>query len=156
MSTSQQKIFKAGEFLFDEGSPANSIFIIAKGTVAIRKKKNQSFIELDRLGPNSILGELAFFDRHVPRSAAAVAITDVQAMEISFEALDKIYGTIPDYFRAMVASMAERLRKANEKIQRLQKLTIDGNLSKEKDTDLESLLKASAEIEAELDKDKKK
>lgn len=68
-----------------------------------------------------VIGELSFFDRQ-PRSATGVAIVDVEAMEISFESLEKIYATVPDYMKTIMAAMADRLRKANETIQQLQKL----------------------------------
>jgi CRP-like cAMP-binding protein len=66
------------------------------------------------------LGELSFFDRQ-PRSAAAVALTEVEVLEIGFDQLDKVYQLVPDYMKTIMASVADRLRKANETIKRLQK-----------------------------------
>ncbi len=120
----QERFFRPGEFLFHEGEPSQSMFLIKKGSVAIRKRSGGGFIELARLFSSEILGELSFFDRN-PRSASAVALTEVEAVEISFENLDRIFAGVPDYFKTIIAAMAERLRKANETIRRLEKDILD-------------------------------
>jgi len=114
------KTYKAGQTLFNEGDPSQSIFIIKKGAVSIRKKKGSSFVEVSKLLSNEVIGELSFFDR-LPRSASAVAIIDVEVLEIPFESMEKIYSGIPPYMKTIAASIAERLRKANETIRTLQK-----------------------------------
>lgn len=119
------KTFKPGDFLFHEGDSSNCIFIVQKGLVAIRKKKQgQAFVEIARLGLGEVIGELAFFDRK-PRSASAFALTEVEVLEIDFGSLDKVYGTVPDYIKTIMSAVAARLRRANETIRKLQKDTIE-------------------------------
>lgn len=115
-----KKEFAPGQYIFREGESSNSMFLIQKGTVSIRKVKGPAHIEIARVYANEVLGELSFFDRQ-PRSAAAIALTDVVLLEIRFDALDKIYVNVPDYLRTIMASVADRLRKANETIRRLQR-----------------------------------
>ena len=112
--------FRPGNAIFKEGEPSKSMFVIKKGTVAIRKMKGGGFIELARVYTNEVIGELSFFDR-TTRSATAIPLTEVEALEIDFASLDKIYKTIPPYFKTIFACVAERLRKADETIKRLQK-----------------------------------
>jgi len=114
------KALKPGETLFTEGDPSKSIYILKKGALSVRKKKGNAFVEVGKVLNNEILGELSFFDR-MPRSATAVAIMESEVLEIPFEAMEKIYNTIPDYIRTIIASLADRLRKANETIRTLQK-----------------------------------
>lgn len=114
-----KKTYKPGQVLFNEAEPSNSIFIIQKGAVSIRKMKAKTYVEVAKCAPGEVLGELSFFDR-LPRSATAVAIMDVEVVEIPFEAMDKIYQSIPDYMKTIVAALADRLRKANETIRLLQ------------------------------------
>jgi len=114
------RFFRIGESIFKEGEPSRSLFLVKRGTIAIRKKQGQGFAELAKVYSNEILGELSFFDRQ-PRSAGAVALTEVEVVEIPFDSLAKVYGTIPDYIRAMMTAMAERLRRADEMIRKLQK-----------------------------------
>lgn len=120
-----QKTFKKDEVIFHEDDSSQSIYIIKKGTVSIRKRKMASFVEVGKLFQNEVLGEMAFFDRK-PRSASAVCLSDVEALEIPFEGLDKMYSGMPDYFKSIIASVVERLRKANMTIRKLE----DGQKSK--------------------------
>jgi CRP-like cAMP-binding protein len=123
--SSNQRYFKTGQFIFKDGDSPKSMFLIRKGAVAIQKVKGDRAIELARVYSNEVLGELSFFDRQ-PRSASAIALTDVELMEISFDDLDKVYINVPDYLKTIIASVAERLRRANDTIRRLQKKdTID-------------------------------
>ncbi len=123
MANAQNRTLRPGQSLFIEGESPRSMFLITKGTVAIRKSKGSAFVEIAKLNSNEVVGELSFFDRQ-PRSASAFALTDVEVTEIPFEALDKLFGTTPPYLKAMIAAMADRLRKANEIIKRLQKNTV--------------------------------
>lgn len=122
-----QRFFRTGQVLFREGDPSRSIFIIKKGTVSIRKAKGSAFVEIAKLYTNEVIGEMTFFDR-LPRSAFAFAATDLEVMEISFESLDQVYAQVPEYLRTIMAAMADRLRKANEMIRKLQKtMPMDGS-----------------------------
>ena len=114
------KSFGANQFLFREGEPSRAVYLIRKGVVSIRKAREGSTVELGRVHQNEVLGELSFFDR-LPRSASALAMTEVEALEIGFDALDKVYDSVPPYMKAFIAAMADRLRKANDTIRRLQK-----------------------------------
>ena len=100
-----------------------SVFLVLKGTISIRKMKGAAYIELARVYSNEVIGELSFFDRQ-PRSASAFALTEVEAIEIPFESLDKLFQSTPPYLKAMIAAMSDRLRKADEAIKRLQKQTM--------------------------------
>jgi CRP/FNR family cyclic AMP-dependent transcriptional regulator len=117
---STERHFRPGQFLFREGEKSNCLFLIKSGSVAIRKMKGGAYVELGRLYSNEVLGELSFFDR-LPRSAAAVALTEVEVLEIPFDSLDQIYTKVPDYMKTIISSVANRLRRANELIRSLQK-----------------------------------
>ena len=118
--SANDKYFRPGQYLFREGEPSRCMFLIRKGTVSVRKVKGAAYVEVGRAYSNEVLGELSFFDR-LPRSAAAVALTEVEVLEISFDSLDKIYVGVPDYLKTIIACVADRLRKANDTIKRLQK-----------------------------------
>jgi CRP/FNR family transcriptional regulator, cyclic AMP receptor protein len=151
-----QKYFRPGQYLFKEGEPSNCMYLIKKGTVAVRKMKGPAYVELGRLYSNEVLGELSFFDR-MPRSAAAIALTEVEILEIKFDSLDKIYATVPDYLKTIMASVADRLRKANDMIRRLQKnvVTDDGTEDRVPDAgpSATDILTATAGLDASLPSD---
>lgn len=149
MSAPSSRFYRPGEFLFREGDPSRSMFILNKGSVSIRRAKGSEYIELSRLYSGEILGELSFFDK-MPRSAAAVALTEVEVAEIPFEAIDKIYEGAPPYFKTIVSSIAGRLRKANDMIRRIQKDTAAAagasSIIKEDEPSLADILAATADI----------
>ncbi|MEO5969983.1 MAG: cyclic nucleotide-binding domain-containing protein [Bdellovibrionia bacterium] len=119
--SAEKKSYKAGQILFNDGEASHSLFIIEKGGVSIRKKKGNASVEVGKVLKGEVIGELSFFDRQ-PRSATAVAITDVEVIEISFASMENIYASIPDYMKTIMGSLAARLRKANDTIRQLRNL----------------------------------
>jgi CRP-like cAMP-binding protein len=111
--------YEPGEIVFHEGDASRSMYIIKSGVILIQKRTMKGQVEIARLRSGEVLGELSFFDRD-PRSATAVAVSDVELVVVDFESLDKIYSTVPSYIKTIVAAVARRLRRANETIKRLQ------------------------------------
>jgi len=144
-----QRYYRPGEYLFKEGEPSRCLFLVKKGTVSIRKMKGAAYVELARIYSNEVLGELSFFDRH-PRSAAAIALTEVEVLELHFDSLDKIWKQVPDYLKTIIAALAERLRKANDTIRRLQNNVVTdapgGGQAKPDELDPAAVLAATAGI----------
>ncbi len=129
--------YEAGKYLFRENDEADCLFIIKEGTVAIRKKKEGSQVELARIFAGEVLGELAFFDRS-PRNASALAINTVVVIKVPFEGLDKLYEKVPGYIKTIIKCVAVRLKKANDTIKRLQSKVVSEEFHKEvtrEDTD---------------------
>jgi CRP/FNR family cyclic AMP-dependent transcriptional regulator len=117
------KRIKAGEFIFKEGERPQAIYLIRAGTVSIQREYQSAggkeTVELARVTENELMGEMAFFDRQ-ERSASAVAVTDVDVLELDFESLDKVYLAVPDYMKMVMATIVARFRKANDRIRELQ------------------------------------
>lgn len=86
----ESSTFRAGEFLFREGSEAKSLFLVKVGRISIRKSIDAGYVEIAQVGPNQILGEIGFFD-HRPRSADVVAVTYCEVVEIPYEALAPMF-----------------------------------------------------------------
>jgi CRP-like cAMP-binding protein len=105
--------------VFSEDDEATAMYVILRGTVSIQKSKHGTTSELAQLGPNEVMGEVSLFGRRT-RTASAVALTDLDTLEISFEALDNFYDTVPDFLKIIFASMSDRLRKADDRIQELE------------------------------------
>lgn len=146
-----EKQIRAGQFLFREGEVSKSLFLITKGTLSVRKSKGSEFVELGRIFSGEVVGEVSFFDR-APRSASAIAISDVEVVEISFESMERIYESVPSYFKTIMASLSDRLRKADELIRKLQNETIREKSATGDPTNLESpsaadVLAATADID---------
>lgn len=151
--SASQRYFRPGQNLFKEGDPSRAMYVVQKGTVSVRKMKGGGYVELGRIHANEVLGELSFFDR-LPRSATAIALNEVEVIEIDFVSLDKIYKGIPNYFKTIFACVAERLRKSNETVRRLHRHIIsdkDGVVAAEKEAEAAQEV-SDADTEAMLEK----
>lgn len=141
----KRKKLKTGEFLFREGDEAHAMYVVHKGDLSIQVLKGDTPLELARISANGVLGELAFFNR-TPRSASAVAVTDVEVSEIPFAALDRIYQTVPPYLQTIFSCVAERLRKATATIRQMSNAAGGG---KEDKAQLSALLEMSVSLDPE-------
>lgn len=122
-SKSGLRSLKTGEVLFNDGDPAESLFIIQKGQIRLYKPKGKGFIEIGVLRAGEVIGEMAFFDEDgsgKKRSCSAAAITGVEVVEISFLAFGKTMQSLNPWFKTIINTLASRLRKANGRIKELE------------------------------------
>ena len=118
------RALKAGEVLFNDGGPADSLFIIQKGQIRLYKPKGKGFIELAVLRVGEVLGEMAYFDSRKSgpgtRSCAAQAIVGSEVIEISFAAFGKTLESLNPWFKSIIQTLADRLRNTNRKVKDLE------------------------------------
>ena len=124
-STAQKKsgikMLDPGQILFNEGDKAESMYIIQKGQLRLFRPKGKGYVELAVLRAGEVLGEMAYFDPDSKtRSASASAITAVDIIEISFVALDKTMVSLNPWFKTLINTLADRLRKSNERVRTLE------------------------------------
>jgi CRP/FNR family transcriptional regulator, cyclic AMP receptor protein len=100
--------FKAGEVIFRQGDPAQELFVIQTGTIEIRLGNRV----LETLSVHDIFGEMALIDP-APRSATAVAVTDVRLVHIGERQLLFMISNTPHFALNVMRVMARRLRAAN-------------------------------------------
>ncbi len=117
---SDPKVVKKGEYLFREGDASLAMYVIKSGKLGILKSKGNSEITLAELGPGDMLGEMAFFDQK-PRSASARALADTTVIELPFKALNAQFKTFPEWSKAIMRTVNNHLRNANQKIKSLEK-----------------------------------
>ncbi len=115
------RTFQPGEVLFKESDPATSLFIIQKGQIRLYRPKGRGFVDLAILRSGEVIGEMAYFDEKSRRrscSAAAIVTTDV--IEISFVAFAKTMEGLNPWFKTIINTLADRLRKTNERVRDLE------------------------------------
>ncbi|PIP94644.1 MAG: hypothetical protein COW00_09010 [Bdellovibrio sp. CG12_big_fil_rev_8_21_14_0_65_39_13] len=111
----------AGEVLFNQNDPASSLYIIQKGQVRLFIPKGKGFVELAILRSGEVIGEMAYFDeKSRRRSCSAAAITSVEIIEISFVAFEKTMSGLNPWFKTIINTLAERLRKTNDRVKELE------------------------------------
>jgi CRP/FNR family cyclic AMP-dependent transcriptional regulator len=100
---------KAGGVVFREGDEANELFVIKSGQVRIQIG-NRTVTEL---GQDSIFGEMALIDSE-PRSATAVALTDVELVPVSEKQFLFLVSQTPYFALKVLRVLAQRLRATNK------------------------------------------
>lgn len=105
------RYFKAGETIFNEGDPAAEVYVIRSGRVGIQLGNRL----LDTIEANEIFGEMALIDDK-PRSATAIALTDVALIPISELQFLLLVTRKPAFALEVMRVLAHRLRAANKAI----------------------------------------
>jgi rhodanese-related sulfurtransferase len=84
----ERRTFKAGDLIFKEGAGANGeAYVVHAGAVEIKRTFDGVEKTLSTLREGELFGEMALF-REAPRSADAVAATDVELLVLKNERLD--------------------------------------------------------------------
>jgi CRP/FNR family transcriptional regulator, cyclic AMP receptor protein len=118
---SGMKAFKPGELIFNQGDPADSLFIIQRGQIRLFLPKGRGMVELAILRAGEVIGEMAYFDEKASRrSCSASAIVGTEVIEISFNAFGKTLEGLNPWFKTIIHTLADRLRKTNDKVKALE------------------------------------
>lgn len=119
-----------GRLLFEEHDPGDSLFLIAAGKMKIGRRASDGRENLLAvLGPGEMLGELSLFDPG-PRTASAVAVSDVRLLELAHADMLKLLANRPEVARYLLASLARRLRRTNEALADLVFADVPGRVAK--------------------------
>ncbi|WP_075996467.1 Crp/Fnr family transcriptional regulator [Salaquimonas pukyongi] len=102
--------FSAGQTIFEKGDPADRLYLVDEGTVAI---DNGAKVEKDGL-----LGEVGLFTRSASRSMGARALGDVKLRMLGAEEVSRLCLDDPEFAYALAQIMATRM---SENLQQLDK-----------------------------------
>ncbi len=110
----------AGDLVFEDGSPGDSMFLLAQGQVRIEKRiEAGGFAELALLSPGDVFGEMALIER-VPRSARAVAHTDTTLLVLARPDLERWLASEPmmavGLFAELLRVLSHRLRRSSQSV----------------------------------------
>lgn len=107
----EMKRFQKGDVIFEEGSFGRELYEIKSGSVAIivgyGKPEERKLTELEA---GRIFGEMALIEVY-PRSATAVAVTDVEAEEVSVADMQRYFEAHPEKLMEIMRALSRRLRE---------------------------------------------
>ncbi|MEI6620392.1 MAG: Crp/Fnr family transcriptional regulator [Actinomycetes bacterium] len=121
---------RKGQVLFLEGERGERLYIITEGKMKLGHTSadgRESLLAV--LGPGELLGELSLFDPG-PRTATATALTDVSLMGLGHLALRPWLTGRPEVAEALLAALAQRLRRTNEQMADLVFSDVPGRVAK--------------------------
>ena len=105
----------AGDYLIREGEESNQMYYIQSGSLAVFKTKGGAEKQIGTIYSGELVGEMSFLDSE-PRSASIKAISDSNLLVIPNDKFQSVFNAQPKWYRALVNTLLERLRKANSRI----------------------------------------
>jgi response regulator RpfG family c-di-GMP phosphodiesterase len=112
-SRADPRAYAAGEVVFEEGSPGDSLHLVRSGALEVRRSEGIEQYVLARLVPGHAFGELAVLDR-TPRTATVVAVEDSETVRIGASDLDAVLAAHPEAVRRMLGVLARLLIEEKE------------------------------------------
>ncbi len=110
--------FVKGETIFRQGETGHVMYFILDGQVKITQIVRDQEKDLAIVGKGSFFGELAIFT-HRSRSATARAHTDCELVEVDSAQLDGFLDENHEVTKAMVRSLARRLRETDDLLENM-------------------------------------
>lgn len=112
--------FAPGDVLCTRGSASDCLFVLEAGEAVVRVRDEKGgTVELSRIGPGEVIGELGLVDGQ-PRSADVVALSALRAYRIDRSEFDAMRRALhPAAFkmlRRIALTVSERLREINSTI----------------------------------------
>jgi CRP-like cAMP-binding protein len=106
----EEQHFLKGEVIIQEGDFSQELYIIVTGRVHIMKDYGTPHVRtLNHLGAGDFLGEMAIFEG-APRSATAVAETEMELLVLSPEKFKQTIYQKPDMAFEIFRELSSRLR----------------------------------------------
>jgi twitching motility protein PilT len=104
--------YEDGEFILKTGDPADFLFVIINGQVAVVVGEDEEQMEITRLEPSQMVGEMAVI-LNEKRTASCVARGQTMILKLAREVFRKVVVSIPEAGMSMMRMLAERLKKTS-------------------------------------------
>ncbi len=105
----ERRHYAPGVAIFEEGDDAHGeAYVVHAGTVEIVKRYPGGERRLNLVKEGELLGEMALF-RHAPRSAAAVAVTEVELLVMRNERLEWLIRNRPELTLELLKHLSDQI-----------------------------------------------
>ncbi|OHD53211.1 MAG: hypothetical protein A2014_12015 [Spirochaetes bacterium GWF1_49_6] len=125
-----EQSYKAGDIIFCEYEKGEEFYIVKEGKVRITKIQDNKEKTLDVFEVSQIFGEMAIIE-DAPRSATAVAETDVKLVVLKKQSFFELLGSQPTWALSLIKILSKRIFDAQR---RLRILSLDEDEAKVLDT----------------------
>ena len=123
------RTFDRGEVIFREGDSGDTSYVVRAGSVSIRREHMDGrTLALAELRPGSIFGELAMFGKET-RSATAETLEPTELVAVLSGDMQRVLKSTPEIAFKMLGALAERLRRANERLLQQSFQTVAGRVA---------------------------
>jgi CRP-like cAMP-binding protein len=111
--------FKAGDTVFNEGDPGDTMYMVYSGALDVSTGPNDAVSHLAILGPGEIFGEMALVDAK-PRSATVIATEDSRVIPITAKFLKINIHKDPKFIFHIIETLLLRIDSTGQKVQEQQ------------------------------------
>jgi signal transduction histidine kinase len=124
----ERLVLQPDETLIEEGSSGDALYVVLSGELQVSKRSGDGESPLARVGPGSILGEMAAIEQR-PRIASVRAISEAEVLCVPREALVDVLGSGPEAAMAILRTVLARLRSTESLLRQREKLAALGTLA---------------------------
>ena len=117
-----------GDELFTEGDQGNTAYVIKEGEIEILKASDGREILLAVRKPGEVIGEISLLDA-APRMASGRARMNSVLLAVSHEQLNHLINTSPSAARALLHTVASRLKSSQLLVRESEKMAQLGTLT---------------------------
>ncbi|MBI1622105.1 cyclic nucleotide-binding domain-containing protein [Aquamicrobium zhengzhouense] len=114
----EQVRLASGREIYRENAPADCAYVIVAGKVVLYREQDGEAVALSRVGPGTLLGELALIT-DTRRLTYAAAETDVELIRLNRSLFRRILEEYPETAAELHRRMLEELQAFLQKIERL-------------------------------------
>jgi CRP/FNR family transcriptional regulator, cyclic AMP receptor protein len=112
ISQTHRRRFRRGEIIFHEGDPGDSLHLIAKGHVAVRRSTPLGDVStLLVLGPGDYFGELVLVSPESGRNATVLALDATETLTLHRDQLEDLRRQHPTIDRFLLDGLAKEIRR---------------------------------------------
>src|SRR5215472_7542543 len=102
---------EAGQVLFKNDDPAESMFVVQSGTLRIRSGS----VIYEDVGPGGMVGEMGIVETTMPRSAMVYALTPAELVEVDQERFLVLVDETPSFALTVMRVLSRRLRRMDDR-----------------------------------------
>jgi CRP/FNR family transcriptional regulator, cyclic AMP receptor protein len=114
VGASSNLVWRAGAPIFEQGDPAEALYIVLSGTIRIVDERER---EVARLGPGEFFGELSLL-LDTNHSKSAEAVDDSELMVVPRRPFESLLAEDPALEQAVRRGMDQRLRSVEPQLRR--------------------------------------
>ena len=126
-SQSEQLRIDPGDVIIEEGTDSEEMYLVAAGQLIVSKTTGSKEVELARLGPGEVVGEIALLDK-APRTATVSAAIESHVVRVPEAAFEQLLSD-PRVVRRMFGTVTSRLRGIEETLRHEERMSALGRMA---------------------------
>jgi len=117
---SRKTSYPDGEYIFKEGEPGDTAFVILKGKVEISREVDGKVIPIGNVSVGGMFGEMALIDDGVRMASAQAVEGSIEVLVISRGVFNSKLESADPFQRALISILTKHVRTLANKLTKLE------------------------------------